>query len=363
MGMVRVALALAVLLSHLPLATFKFLHGGLAVQAFFIVSGFYMALVLDGKYRDVGLFYSNRLLRLFPTYFLMMALSAVTLFVFNASATAAPDIVATIARDPATASILIVENLIMLGQEALFWFTLDPSGALVFDATGAIPNETTTLAWQGLLVPQAWSLSMELMFYALVPFLDRLNWRWLVAIAAASIGLRLAGHLMDVNYGVWQGRFFPTALFLFVLGMLGYRTMPVVVRLPKAIGWVAAGALLIYIVGYAALPMPAEASRWVTYAFVAGATPWIFHAFADISLDRWIGDLSYPIYLSQLIVVGLVLTFSPPFPMWTAIIGTLGLSALSLVFVEHPIDRWRQRRYRDASAGKAIAVDTAPAIV
>ena len=76
MGMLRVALAMAVVLSHLPLATLQFMSGGLAVQGFFIVSGFYMALVLDGKYKDVGLFYSNRLLRLFPTYFVMMALTA-----------------------------------------------------------------------------------------------------------------------------------------------------------------------------------------------------------------------------------------------------------------------------------------------
>src|SRR5262245_14387299 len=62
MGLVRVALAMAVLLGHLPVASFKFMGGGLAVQSFFIVSGFYMALVLSGKYRDVGLFYSNRLL-------------------------------------------------------------------------------------------------------------------------------------------------------------------------------------------------------------------------------------------------------------------------------------------------------------
>ena len=78
MGLVRVALALAVLLSHLPLASYKFLSGGLAVQSFFIVSGFYMALVLGGKYKDVGLFYSNRLLRLFPTYFVTCALAALT---------------------------------------------------------------------------------------------------------------------------------------------------------------------------------------------------------------------------------------------------------------------------------------------
>lgn len=49
MGLLRVALAMAVLLGHLPIATYHFIHAATAVQGFYIVSGFYMALVLEGK--------------------------------------------------------------------------------------------------------------------------------------------------------------------------------------------------------------------------------------------------------------------------------------------------------------------------
>jgi len=47
---------------------------GDAVEAFFIVSGFYMSLILTQKYGDKGLwlFYSNRLLRLYPLYLSML---------------------------------------------------------------------------------------------------------------------------------------------------------------------------------------------------------------------------------------------------------------------------------------------------
>jgi peptidoglycan/LPS O-acetylase OafA/YrhL len=344
MGMVRVALAMAVVLSHLPLASYKFLSGGLAVQAFFIVSGFYMALVLEGKYKDVGLFYSNRLLRLFPTYLVMVALTIIAVYAFNASATISPDLVDRIMQNPLTAAVMGIENLIMVGQEMLFWFSIDESGALVWDSRGPLPSEETVVGWQGLFVPQAWSLSMELMFYALAPFLARAGWKWIAALCAASIALRLAGAFLDVEYLLWQGRFFPTALFLFLLGMLAHKALPFANRLPKAVGWATALAVLAFIVTFPLLEWTDVRLRWAVYAIFAATTPFIFAAFKDNAIDRWIGDLSYPIYMTQLFVIGFVLTQEPPFGMWIGILGTLAMSVAVLLMIDHPLDRWRQRR-------------------
>lgn len=359
MGLIRVALAMAVLFGHLPILNVHIMGAGLAVQGFFIVSGFYMSLVLSGKYANqVGLFYSNRLLRLMPTYFVMMALYAIALWVFNASATSAPEVFAQAFSNPMTAIIMAFENIFIVGQELLFWFTIGPHGELIFNATGAVPQPPALLlSWQALLVPQSWSLSMELMFYALAPFLARLNWRWLAAIAGASIALRLAGYALPVDYGVWQGRFFPTALFLFLFGMLAQRTLPLAAKLPKALGWAINAGLLALMIALpvvaTALHLNSELARWVMYALIAFAVPFVFNAFRDFSLDRWIGDLSYPLYLVHLLVIGAVLTFIPnaPYAAAVAIGGSLALSALVLVLIDHPVDRWRQRRAEQAGVG------------
>lgn len=349
MGTVRVLLALAVLLSHLPMAKYHILSGGLAVQAFFIISGFYMALVLDGKYRDTGLFYSNRLLRLAPTYLIMLAFGAVALFGLKASATSSPEIMSRLFHNPVSAAVLAVENLVVVGQDLLFWFKVDAHGALVFDAYADPAKDT--IAWQGLLAPQSWSLSTELMFYAIAPFVTRLKWGWIALLAAASIALRLAGHGLDVDYLLWQGRLFPTALFMFLAGVLGYRCLPFVETMPRAIGWAAWAGLVGFCLGFHWLPVDPLTARWITYAVVAVTVPWIFHAFKDNRIDRWIGDLSYPVYLSQLIVIGIVVTFNPPFAYWVAILATLAVSILVMVLVEQPVDRWRQRRLAARQAG------------
>ena len=349
MGLLRVALAMAVMLGHLPIASYQFIHAATAVQAFYIVSGFYMALVLEGKYKHVGLFYSNRLLRLMPTYFVMMAIAAVTLWGLNASATGSVEIFATAFANPTTALVLAFENVAIVGQEMLFWVTIGPDGSLSFDPSGKLPDETTTLAWQALLVPQAWSLSMELMFYALAPFLARLDWRTLLAIACLSLALRFAGGALPVDFGLWAGRFFPTVLFLFLLGMLAQRALPLVARMPKVLGWIFNVAVLAMVVAMPLSGVPGPAQKWIVFAAIAICAPFLFHAFKDNARDRWIGDLSFPLYLCHLVVFGLVLTFEPPFAVWVAIGGALALSAALLILVDHPVDRWRQRRVAKAS--------------
>ncbi len=75
MGVLRLCLALAVIIAHSgPIFgwTFTRLTGGLlAVQMSYVISGFYMALVLHRRYTGPGCyrrFVTNRLLRLYPSY-------------------------------------------------------------------------------------------------------------------------------------------------------------------------------------------------------------------------------------------------------------------------------------------------------
>src|SRR4051794_14358576 len=83
MGVLRLLLALAVVVTHLGGVAFGYrpILGPDAVQAFYAISGFYMALVLDTKYgtslKAVRLFWQNRYLRLAPTYWIVFAGSLV----------------------------------------------------------------------------------------------------------------------------------------------------------------------------------------------------------------------------------------------------------------------------------------------
>src|SRR5947209_17753171 len=73
MGILRMLLAISVLLLHTQDTQLFSLAGDMAVPAFFIISGFYMALILNEKYigkHSYKVFITNRLLRLYPMYYI-----------------------------------------------------------------------------------------------------------------------------------------------------------------------------------------------------------------------------------------------------------------------------------------------------
>ena len=85
MGALRLFLAVSVLVAHAgPLFGFNLMFSDVAVKLFFIISGFYMSLVLSGKYEGKSLrwtFYTNRFLRLYPAYLLAILITGVLFLV------------------------------------------------------------------------------------------------------------------------------------------------------------------------------------------------------------------------------------------------------------------------------------------
>src|SRR6267154_1532992 len=78
MGLLRLIFALFVLIYHCgQFDSIGFMQGPEAVQSFYIISGFYMGLILNEKYvtaNSYKLFISNRFLRIFPTYWIVLVL-------------------------------------------------------------------------------------------------------------------------------------------------------------------------------------------------------------------------------------------------------------------------------------------------
>lgn len=154
MGILRLFLSISVIAAHSGTFVFSshWIDGGYAVNLFFIISGFYMALILSGKYKAINpiFFYENRVLRLLPLYciglFLAVIVSYDDIYSFFQSLTFHSKI------------FFITQNMFVFGQDLSYILCgKDLSG----QCAGSVPLTIN---------PPAWSLSVELIFYIIAPF-------------------------------------------------------------------------------------------------------------------------------------------------------------------------------------------------
>jgi peptidoglycan/LPS O-acetylase OafA/YrhL len=199
------------------------------------------------------------------------------------------------------------------------------------------------------VIPQAWSLSLELMFYVIAPFLVRRHWLILVAIIATTYVLRSLGYSNGFNGVGFAYRFFPFEIGLFLAGVLSHRAYALlrskdVMRIPvsAAIGAAFIGVLLVQ-----QYFEPLDGHRF--FILVALALPALFDLSRRSRLDGWLGELSYPIYLAHLAVGAVITSLLGSFEQgnWFAVgavAGTVLVSIAYVRFIDAPFERWRQSR-------------------
>jgi peptidoglycan/LPS O-acetylase OafA/YrhL len=327
MGAIRLLLALAVVVGHAaaygfippytPVYGLAPVHATLAVQMFYVISGFYMGLVLTEKYRGTGWrwrFYVSRYTRLMPAYLLVLV--ATHLYFGDSVLTRPIDTWGDVA--------FLVANVSLLGIDLTAFYSLGPG----------------VLAAGQLLVPQAWSLGIELSFYLIVPALVVMRTRALVALAVIGLLARLAVMGTDVYV---QQRIFPLELYFFVLGLLAHRAY---VALPAMDAGIGAGALIL---GLALVALPAQFGLYKGWspenallftAVFAVLLPFIFAYTRDWAVDRAVGELSYPVYLVHMLVGNVLAASHPGIALF--VLATLA-AAIPIAVLDIPVNWWRAK--------------------
>jgi peptidoglycan/LPS O-acetylase OafA/YrhL len=387
MGILRLYLAICVIATHsekiLPWGS----HGGReAVQIFFIISGFYMQLILSGggKYGSVTEFYRSRSLRIYFPYFISLAVVVLissltgllsgdwlTLSAFHDQLTG-PE------KAGAGTVFATLSNGTLFFQDWVMFLDQTPAGKLTF--TSNFLNSAHPL-WHFLWIPQAWSVGVELTFYLIAPFLVRkLSNSALLMVAALSFLARfLAYWKLGWYTDPWSYRFFPFELLNFCYGILGCRLMqqrPAIfdritgtaLRIEKKLGrWhypllvfsglagLCAHRLLFSTVGGFAdklIPRGQELVYFGSIALWGLIVPILFSFTRNNRTDRAVGELSYPVYLLHYTVCVLLLHWvsTQGFPKYlvgeTATVFTIVIAILLQTHVLEPFEKWRQASVR-----------------
>ena len=370
MGMLRLYLALCIVVAHsrhyMPFAWLDPLQ---AVQVFFLISGFYMELILTRKYTNTYAFYSNRFLRIFIPYWTCLLL--VILVSMMCRAVCGDALAMSSYVDGQTGKngifgicLAAISNVTVFFQDAVS-FIQDEAGkgvSLVI-SMGKVRNPLHHY----LLIPQCWSVGVELLFYLCVPLLHKARTRWLLAAIAGAMALRIAGYeWLGLAHDPWMYRFFAFEIGLFVLGMVscrlylkldGRKYLSYVSRNRSGILVITVEILFLTIFMTCNQRMLAGAGpagyRYfilVTYAALALLMPIVFMFSRNSVFDRFVGELSYPVYLVHFIVVQLLrvvltrlhadLVF---LTIWSLFFSVAAAAALYFTIIR-PLDRYRESR-------------------
>jgi len=348
MGLLRTLLAISVVFAHSDWHnSYVFVGGRNAVRAFYMISGYLMSYILLNTpiYKDNLVFYKSRAFRIYPIYFVVLAVSLL------ARVVSGPAYFHAWSNFPGfCATALIVSNIAIVGQDWLM-FTAVKDGKFGLSANFQNSNPPV---YTGLLIPPAWTLGLELTFYAIAPFVMRrrpLLWLLLVLSLSAWAAFSIAQPTLS-RQDPWTYRFFPFELSLFLLGSLSHQLLyERVAKLknikPLAAG-VTAGAILFCLV-FSELPLSELARATALTILLFGSLPFLFIFQDQHRLDRMIGEISYPLYLSHLVVIDTIGHFTKRLHVYSAlgsailnVVVSLLVACLLNALVAKPLETMRQ---------------------
>ena len=352
MGLIRFILACAVVLCHTSLiGGYSPVSGNLAVQCFYIISGFYMALILSEKYTGKGstsLFYSNRLLKIYPIYWInLVLLVAWCTFVNHLGYPSNITMYAMVWPMPVlTLVYFIIVNLFIIGLDSVFLLGITKTGGLYFTTNF---NSSNPVVFGFAFNSIAWTIGIELLFYLIAPFIVRRRIIYPILILLASLLLRILLASYGYNGVPWNYMFFPTQLMFFMAGILSYKLYKKIqhVNISRALlvgmYMVLLAVLLLYYQFFAETYL----KQTILFLAVALLMPASFILTKKSKTDRFLGNLSYPIYISQALIIKFVAIKSFPkviSPGFTALVIIIAFSIVLDYVVTRPIENYRQKR-------------------
>lgn len=310
----------------------------LAVDVFIILSGFVIFFLLDQQRVSYSQFIVKRWFRLAPLLLVLLLVSALTLEAQLNVIAASPFPNKAIGEDLQ----IHADSIAHLGPQLL-------AHASMFH--GMVPDTLLKNSQFGI-VGQAWSISLEWQFYLIAPLLfgllARRRWYGLCAAIAAFCVLRAANFPND-GLIVNQAQYF-------IIGILSYYGWKHCKALAIEAGAVDALAMAAIALIYLLQSRSASLIIWVALmALIVGerrallsAPQRALSALLQSALMRWLGEISYSVYLTHMLVLYAVqyalLRLAPgmsqPAFLAAMLLGvvsaTVALSALTYRLVEQP---------------------------
>jgi peptidoglycan/LPS O-acetylase OafA/YrhL len=359
MGTLRTILALAVVVYHsYKLFGLRMCGGQVAVESFYMISGFYMALILNEKYIGVGSykkFILSRFYRIFPVYwfvlFLALIISSIGYLVFNHPYYLARYISNYNYLSGITIFYFVFENIAVLGQDILYFTRFNENYELVLTYN---PLSYKHNGYQYLLVPQAWSISIEFLFYLIAPFLVTKKMKWQIALVLIGLACKYYfSNIYYLRYDPWTYRFFPFEIAFFMAGSMAYGFFKYIQnkKIPSLVGYCLLILCVSGVIMFNEIPIEEKLKNNLFYCLILASLPFMFHSLKNNKIDRYIGELSFSIYIGHHIIVSVFRGYFFSHPQYLYFYG-YAVVASSLIFafllqitIVNSIEAYRIKRF------------------
>ena len=352
MGVLRFFLALSVAWTHAELP-YGF-SGELCVTIFFVISGFYIALVLNENkaYSNELQFYTQRGMRIFPVYWTVLFLSYCFSYYSNilGQTQAHIDFFLKLGQPVYLGLIWLISQLFIIGQDIFLFLEINSTGDISFQPDLTYARNPLH---QINLIPQAWSLSIELMFYVLAPFILRRSILLLIVLLVGSVLIRLnISWFFGFSSDPWTTRFLPSELSFFVLGALAYRFVIPFKAKERIFGLLKYFIFVSIVVTGLLVNNFGKTNQVTLFAMVPlvvfgviASIPLLFILTKKNKLDITIGELSYPLYVCHIFVfeVGHFFYGSSVIIDIGLVVVAIIFSFLLMYFIDKPVQTYRHR--------------------
>ncbi|SFE26958.1 Peptidoglycan/LPS O-acetylase OafA/YrhL, contains acyltransferase and SGNH-hydrolase domains [Chitinophaga sp. CF118] len=362
MGILRLLLALAVLAAHgASIGKLHLVGGQVAVQSFYIISGFYMSLIINEKYvgqnNSYKLFITNRFLRLYPIYWAVLLgtlfTSIAIVILTKGHVLLTFESYLSVKTNIFSFFYLVLTNIIIFGQDIVMFLGINPENGNLF-FTQDFRNANPPL-YSFLFITQAWTLGLELTFYLIAPFILRKGFKVVIPLILMSLLLRLfLYNQLHLKNDPWTYRFFPTEIMFFLFGYLGYRGYLRIksISLNKYINIFTFAFIIAFTTSFSYLPaskadyLPFSYRELGYFLSITLSIPLLFNFLKKNKLDNQIGELSYPVYISHILVF--LFCGGLPFTLlkigWVKVLLTIIFAYLLNKVVAMPLEKYRQSR-------------------
>ncbi len=336
MGLLRILLALSVVYGHNRNVFFG-TNPVLAVPAFFIISGFVIALVLNEKYvGNVKGFFIARYLRLWPSYIIVLLI--VLAFFFT---------IKPIPNSPIANLHLFGVSFGLMFYDTLGWVGYNDTLNTMVLMDGTKNGAANSIVWR---TPMAhmWSVGAEMTFYLVAPLFAR-RWKVLAWLFAAAFAIHILIMLNLPPSHPLKAKSAFNSFYLFVAGMLAYwgwvysREWLKTVQLPFVPLSLLTFMLTAWL-GYRLFVIDPLLSDVALLLMAVAIIP-LFHFSKENRLDRWIGELSYAVYLVHFPLLEHVFNGHYHDKVWGTYVAATSIAAaivLQLLVVQ-PLERLRRK--------------------